>query len=90
MNSWNYLSDAVQRIPAEFRNFKMIQGEALQRLETLLAENNSLLEILERDNRSLRQREELLTFRVSRYLPINSRRGMRRLFRVSGMKKINT
>ena len=73
----------VGKITQDFRETKSLTGEGLVELGKKVDKLTGLVTIIERDNRGLRQNLEVVSVRVSRYLPMNSVRGMRRLFRVN-------
>ena len=77
-----FFSDSVKRIPGEVRAMKGMTGELLEKVEDKLDTLTAKMDLLERDNRVLRQNQSLVTVRLSRYLPVDSTYGLELLFKV--------
>ena len=58
-------------------------GLPTQELKSPISEHNSLMNVITEDCQILRDTIEVQRVPVFRYLPMNSRNGMKRLFRVS-------
>ena len=59
------------------------QGLQCKSFDKVLLENNALLRQVRDEQEIYRDSYEMMRVQVSRFLPINSRKGARRLFRVS-------
>ena len=60
-------------------------GKGFAELREAVTQNSDILTVIEKDNRLFRLTQQVNSVRISRYLPVDSPKGLRRLFRVSKM-----
>ena len=69
----------------EFKKIKTGTGKGFTELREAVNQNNELLNVIEKDNRLFRHTQQITSVRISRYIPVDSPKGLRCLFRVSKM-----
>ena len=72
----------MRRFPDYIRGMKGMTGTALAQLMDICEKNLDKLDEVEKYNRALRHTQELKTIRLAEWVPVNSDKGLRRLFRV--------
>ena len=73
----------MERIPEEVRRFKRMTGQELKGLSKLLQEVSVQLRVQNRSINGIMDTVELHRVHVSEYMPMDSIKGMRRVFEVS-------
>ena len=77
----------MRRLPQDLREFKKDTGANLFHIHEKLDRVLSAFQIIEQDNRAYRNTQEILTVRISEYLPWNSQKSLKRFFEVKKREK---
>lgn len=75
------LSGVNKTMVTHFAQFKTQSNRKHSHLEALMQEMLGLLKLIDRDMSTMRTSIEMKQIKISRWLPMNSKKGMRRFFR---------
>lgn len=78
-----YFKGAFKKLPDKLRNLSSLTGSGLGQLKASLDKYTDILQLVEKDGRALRHTQAVKSIKLSEWLPIDSDKGLRRLFRVS-------
>ena len=75
-------AENLKRVPELIREQKSLSGAGFNQLMSVCKRNQEILNVVERDNRDLRMTKDMLTVRLSKWIPFDSITGMEKFFLV--------